>query len=325
MLCFERRRISHIVWSILSPMANLSQTMCGVSFQNPLVIASGILGVTAASWKHTVAMGAGGITTKSIWRDPHPGHKNPTMFGTEHYFMNAVGLSDAGVEKAKEEIAAYMADRPAPLIANIVGGRKEDFVAIAQVMDDIKPDLIEVNISCPNVEDDFGKPFACDRVSAAQVTRMVKAETKIPVFVKLSPNVENIADIARAVADAGADGITAINTVGPGMRWDIDLRSPLLSNRVGGVSGPAIFPIAVKAVHDIAQAVDLPIIATGGVMSGRDALELIMVGGTLVGMGTIVYYRDDVAFRRVEEEMKTWMEKEGVQNLEEIRGCLVAH
>lgn len=303
-------------------MANLEVNFCGVNFSNPLVLASGILGVTGASFARTVDKGAGGITTKSIWKHPHPGHKNPTMFGNEHYFMNAVGLSDAGIEKAISELGEYIPKRKAPLIVNIVGGKKSEFSDIAEAINELpeKPDFLEVNISCPNVEDEFGKPFACSLTDAAEVTKLVKSKTDIPIAVKLSPNVENIGSIAKAVEDAGADAITAINTVGPGMRWNIDMRTPILANKVGGVSGPAIFPIAVKCVYDIYKAVKIPIIATGGVCTGREALEIMMAGGTLVGVGTAIYYDGDDFWHKATDEMREWLDKEGIKNLSEIIG-----
>ncbi|MEI7511029.1 MAG: dihydroorotate dehydrogenase [Candidatus Peregrinibacteria bacterium] len=304
-------------------MKNLSTSFCGVSFSNPLVLASGILGVTGDSFHNTVRAGAGGITTKSLWLNAHPGHKNPVMIGYPLHFLNAVGLSDAGIEKAEEELGQYIPERKAPLIANIVAGSKRDFGEIAERIAALNPDIIEVNISCPNVEDELGKPFACSLLDAAEVTKLVKARTKnIPITIKLSPNVENIAKIAKACEDAGADAITAINTVGPGMRINLEMRSPILSNRVGGVSGPGIFPIALKAVNDIYHAVKIPIIGTGGVMTGEDAIEIIMAGATLVGVGTMVYYRDVSGFAEMTNEMTAWMEKEGVKSLDEIRGCV---
>ncbi len=301
----------------------LSTTFCGVSFSNPLVLASGILGVTGDSFHNTIRAGAGGITTKSLWLHAHPGHKNPVMIGYPSHFLNAVGLSDAGIEKAKEELGKYIPERKAPLIANIVAGSKADFGEIAERIAELQPDIIEVNISCPNVEDEFGKPFACSYRDAGEVTKIVKARTKnIPITIKLSPNVENIASIAKACEDAGADAITAINTVGPGMRINLEMRVPILSNRVGGVSGPGIFPIAIKCVHDIFKAVKIPIIGTGGVMTGEDAIEMTMAGATLIGVGTMVYYRDVQGFAEITQEMLTWMGKEGIKSLEEIRGCI---
>lgn len=302
-------------------MTKLDIDFCGVKFANPLVLASGVLGVTAGSLARVVDLGAGGVTTKSLWRAPHPGHKNPVMFGTEHYFMNAVGLSDAGLEKGIETLTELKERTDAPLIANIVAGSIEDFGAIAESVDILQPDIIEINISCPNVESELGKPFACSCQDAAAVTKVVRAQTKLPIAVKLSPNVENIVAVGKAVVDAGADALTAINTVGPGMRWNIDLRTPLLANKVGGISGPAIFPITVKAVYDLHAALpDTPIIATGGINSGRDALEVMMAGGTLVGVGTALYYHGDGFWEKTKQEMSDWLDQNNFKNLSDIIG-----
>ncbi|MFH1534075.1 MAG: dihydroorotate dehydrogenase [Nitrospirota bacterium] len=305
-------------------MANLKVKFCDVGFENPTVLASGILGVTASSLKKVVKDGAGGVTTKSIWLEEHKGHSNPTMLGTEHYFINAVGLSDAGIEKASEEtFPEYLDGKPAPIIASIVASSIEDFGVLAEKIEKCGPDIIEVNISCPNVEDEFGKPFACVAADAIAVTKIVKSVVKsVPVIIKLSPNVENIGEIAKACADAGADGFCAVNTYGPGMVIDVDLRMPVLKNKVGGVSGPGIKPLAVKAVYDVFKATGLPIIGTGGVCSGEDAIEMMMAGARLVGMGTMVYYRGSEGFGEVVKEMDEWCEKNGVKNIEEIIGAV---
>lgn len=304
-------------------MANLSVRFCGVSFKNPTVLASGILGVTASSLRNVVRHGAGGVTTKSIWLNEHPGHKNPVMFGTEHFFMNAVGLSDAGVKKAvTETFPEYNKKKIAPIIASIVAGKIGDFGAIAEEISKCDPDIIEVNISCPNVEDQFGKPFACSCADAGAVTEVVKKRTKKPVIVKLSPNVSNIGEIAKVCADKGADGFCAVNTFGPGLAIDINLRMPILKNRVGGVSGPAMKPLAVKCVCDVYKATKLPIIGTGGVLTGEDAIEMMMVGARLVGMGTMVYYRGIEGFGLVVKEMEEWCKKNGVKKIEEIIGVV---
>jgi len=304
-------------------MANLKVKFCGVEFKNPTVLASGVLGVTASSLKNVVKNGAGGVTTKSIWLHEHPGHKNPTMFGTEHYFMNAVGLSDAGIEKAKTEtFPEYLKNKPAPIIASIVAANFKDFGELAAEIEKCNPDIIEVNISCPNVEDEFGKPFACSKIDAANVTKAIRAKTKKPLIMKLSPNVVNIGEIAKACADAGADGFCAINTVGPGMAVDINLRMPILANKVGGISGPAVKPIAVKAVYDVYKATKMPIIGTGGVVTGEDVIELMMVGARLVGMGTMVYFRGVEGFGKIVKEIDAWCKKNGVKNISEIIGAV---
>ncbi len=303
---------------------HLNVEFCGVKFKNPLVLASGVLGVTGASLKYVVENGAGGVTTKSIWREGHTGHPNPVIIANDHFMLNAVGLPDAGIAKAHIEIGEYMKNKPAPLIANIVEARIDDFAEVAEKVSALKPDIIEVNISCPNVEDEFGKPFSCSRHDAAAVTAAVRKKTKLPIVIKLTPNVLNITEIAKAVVDAGADGICAINTVGPGLLIDLETREPILANKVGGVSGPAIKPLALKAVYDIHKALPkVPIIGTGGVITGEDALEMVMVGATLVGVGTAVYYRGVECFKKIADEMTAWGKKRKVKNLDELRG--VAH
>jgi len=303
-------------------MVNLSVEFCGVKFDNPTVLASGVLGVTASSLKNVAKAGAGGVTTKSIWLEENVGHKNPTMFGTEHYFLNAVGLSDAGIEKAKTEtFPEFLKDKPCPLIANVVAKSMKDFGELSEQISQLGPDIVEINISCPNVEDKYGKPFSCDIGDAAAVTKAVRERTKLPLVVKLTPNVPNIGEIAKACADSGADGFCAINTVS-GMGIDIDMRCPVLTNKSGGVSGPAVKPVAVKAVYEIFKATGLPIIGTGGITNGRDAIEIMMAGARLVGMGTMVYYRGTEGFGEVVKEMEQWCDQNGVKSLDEIIGVV---
>jgi len=304
---------------------------CGVRFQNPTVLASGILGVIGDSLKNVAEIGAGGVTSKSVWLERHEGHVNPTMMGTKHFYINAVGLPDGGIEKAREELGKYLdwknsqpVGEQVPLIGNIVAGTIADFESIAVKMAEIKPDIIEVNISCPNVEDEFGRPFACVVGDAAAVTRVVKNVVKdIPVAIKLSPNVSNIGEIAAACEKEGADAITAVNTFGPGMVIDIDTAEPILANKVGGVSGPGIKPLAVKRVWDVAKAVSIPIIGMGGVTCGRDVVEFMMAGASLVGIGAGVYYRGAEIFTDVTKEIEEWMEAEGVADLSSIIGKAV--
>ncbi len=309
-------------------MVDLGIKFCGVEFANPTVLASGILGVTASSLKNVIRNGAGGVTTKSIWLNEHKGHRNPTMFGTENYFINAVGLSDAGIEKAvSETFPEYNDEKPAPIIANIVAAKIEDFGLLAEKISECNPDIIEVNISCPNVEDEFGKPFACVAGDAAKVTSVVKkalsgGKKNIPVIIKLSPNVMNIGEIAKSCVAAGADGFCAVNTFGPGLAIDINTRMPILANKFGGVSGPGIKPLALKCVYDVFKATGKPIVGTGGVITGEDVIEMMMCGARLVGIGTMVYYRGTDGFRKIVSEVKEWCEKNGVSNLEEIIGTV---
>jgi len=308
-------------------MANLSVSFHGIQFSNPTVLASGVLGVTASTWRSVVQNGAGGITTKSIWLEAHHGHPNPTIITTEHYMMNAVGLSDAGVTKAASEIAIYNEDKKSPVIASIVAASPSDFAEIAEKVAALPVDIIEANISCPNVEGEFGRPFACVRSDAKQVTETVKAAVKkvnpnLPVVIKLSPNVTDIKEIAYACAEGGADGFCLINTIGPGLAINLETRVPILANKVGGVSGPVIKPIAVKMVYDVYQTTKLPIIGTGGITTGEDALEIMMAGASLVGMGSAVYYRGIDVFKKVTKEMNAWLDENGVENVTDIIGTV---
>ena len=304
---------------------NLSQKILGVTFENPTVLASGIMGITASSWRLCAKNGAGGITTKSLWLKEHTGHPNPTIISTDHWTLNAVGVPDAGPQKAKEEIGSFMKGKTVPLIANIIAESVENFAKTAEAILPLKPDFLEVNISCPNVEDEFGRPFACSAPDAAAVTKAVKKVSgKTPVFIKLSPNVDNIGVIAIACADAGADGFTAINTVGPGMAIDLRSRMPILANKVGGLSGPGIKPIAVKCIADVYAATGgkLPIIGTGGVYTGEDAIELMLAGASLIGVGTAVGDRNVDVFKKVCEEMQLWCTNEGVENVSDLVGAM---
>jgi len=304
---------------------DLSQTILGVTFPNPTVLASGIWGVTASSWKRVVENGAGGVTTKSLWIREHKGHPNPTVIANEHWTLNAVGLPDAGPDKAREEIGEYLKDKSAPLIANIVAGKVEDFVAIAEIVCGLGPDFLEVNISCPNVEDECGKPFACSAPDAKKVTEAVKKVSgDVPIFIKLSPNVDDIGAVAVACAEAGADGFTAVNTFGPGMAIDLKSRQPILANKVGGLSGPGLKPIAVRCIHDVYKATGgkLPIIGTGGVHTGQDALEMMIAGASLIGIGTAIGERGQDVFKKVCDEMEEWCEEEGISEVSELVGSI---
>ncbi len=304
-------------------MMNLAQTLLGVTFENPTVLASGIMGITSASWKLIAQHGAGGITTKSLWLREHKGHRNPTIISTEHWTLNAVGVPDAGPEKAKEEIGDFLKDKPVPLIANIIAESVENYGKTAEAILPLTPDFLEVNISCPNIEDEFGRPFACSAPDAAAVTKAVKkVSKKTPVFIKLSPNVDNIGKIAEACANAGADGFTVINTVGPGMAIDLRSRMPILANKVGGLSGPGIKPIAVKCIADVYSATggNLPIIGTGGVYTGEDAIELMLAGASLIGIGTALADRGLKVFKNVVDEMQMWCTNEGIWDIKDLIG-----
>ncbi len=295
------------------------------TFKNPLVTASGILWVTADCMIDVIKRWAGWVTTKSININSRKGHPNPTVLWLwkEIGIINAVGLSGEGIINANEEYIRFKEKCDAPLIISIFWGTLNEIAEVAKIANTTPADIIEVNISCPNVEDEHGRPFACDLVSAQQATETVKKHCPSkPVVMKLSPNVPNIAMIAKGCEEAGADWICAINTAWPGLVIDPFLRAPILANKVGGLSGKAIKPIAMKAVWDIAKEINIPIIGTGGIETWQDAIEMIMVGATLIWVWTAVYTRDEYwagVYGQIAKEMEEFMKAEKISSLEEIR------
>jgi len=303
---------------------DLSVSLAGVPLRNPLVLASGIWGSCAGTLKRAGRAGAGAVTSKSCSVLPRQGHPNPTVLSWGHGLINAVGLSNPGAEAERDELVRAREDlraSGAALIVSVFGDSPEAFAETVRILEPVGADLVEVNISCPNVHSEFGRPFALEPAAAAQVTEAVRREHAGPLLVKLSPNTPDLVDVARAVVSAGADGLTAINTLGPGMVIDLHARRPILANLTGGVSGPAIRPIAVRCVYEIAQALDVPIIGTGGVSSGADALEMIMAGATAVGIGSALEMDGEEIFGRVLREIAALMSELGVATLDEIRGC----
>jgi dihydroorotate dehydrogenase (NAD+) catalytic subunit len=311
-------------------LVDLNVTLCGVDLPTPLVLASGILGTEAALMARVAQAGAGAVTAKSCSLLPHAGHPNPTILAWEHGLINTVGLANPGVEVEIEELKrtrALLKPLGAALIASVFADTVDNFARVAARTAEAEPDLLEINISCPNVHDEFGTPFSADAAAAAVVTTAVKealadAGADLPVLVKLSPNVANIAAIAQAVEAAGADGITAINTL-TGMIIDVHAGWPVLANRTGGLSGPAIRPLAVRCVYEIYRAVNIPIVGTGGVGSGRDAVEMILAGATAVGVGSAVYGEGVEVLGRIRDEMAGLTAELGYRSIEEMRG--VAH
>lgn len=302
---------------------DLSADLCGVRLPNPTVLASGILGLTHEIMARVAQAGAGAVTTKSISLNPRVGHPNPTALDWGAGLINAVGLSNPGVEAMIEEVRAareVLTPLGVPVIASIFADTIYDFGQVARRVSAAQPDLIEVNISCPNVGDRYLRMFAADPYVSAQVTRRVKQNCDQPVLVKLSPNVTDITAVAQAVVEAGADGITAVNSLGPGLILDIETCRPVLAHGTGGVSGPAIRPIAVRCVRDICRAVDVPVIAVGGVTCGRDVVEMLLVGATAVGIGSAIFYRGIEVFGMACSEVRDYMQRHGYHRLSDFRG-----
>jgi dihydroorotate dehydrogenase (NAD+) catalytic subunit len=300
----------------------LATGIAGVRMESPLVLASGILGVTAATLGMAADAGAAAVTVKTCGMVPRKGHPGPAILPLQHGMLNAVGLSNPGVDAVAEEIREFRRIRRCPVFASIFGRTVPEFGEVAAHIARCDPDLIEVNVSCPNVESEFGLPFGADLESVAAITRIVKtAAGSIPVSVKLTIHCPSIARMAKVAEANGADAVTAINTVGPGMLIDVGCGRPVLSNLEGGLSGPAILPLAVRAVYRIREAVSIPIIGTGGVASAEDALQLIMAGATAGAVGTAIHREGVGVFGRIRQGLLDHLAEQGRDSIDAIRGC----
>ena len=285
-------------------MHNLKTCFCGITFPTPLILASGIVHTPAAFMALASQKGVGGITWKSISLKPRAGHPLPVVTPYSAGFINSVGLKNPGVKQAVKEIREVKKHIKIPLLASIVAFQMSEFPQLATEIAKAAPDLIELNLSCPNVDDEIGRPFSTDPLLSALAVQEVKRVVKhIPVIAKLTPNVVDIKEIAKAVENAGADAISAINTVGPGLLIDAKTRKAKLGNKIGGISGPSIKPLALRCVWDIAKTVKIPILGMGGVNNGEDALEMMMAGATLVGIGSAVFGKGFGIFDQINQQM----------------------
>jgi len=263
----------------------LAVKLPGLNLKNPIIPASGCFGFGREFAEYYDLSILGSIMIKATSIEPRLGNPVPRVAETPGGMLNAIGLQNPGVDKVMETELPFLEQFELPIIANIAGTTTEDYVAVAEKISKA-PNVaaLEVNISCPNVKEG-GITFGTDPTIAAELTRAVKAVSSVPVYIKLSPNVTNIVEIAKAVEEAGADGITMINTL-LGMRLDFATGKPIIANGTGGLSGPAIKPVAIRMVHDVYKAVKIPIIGMGGVMTAEDVLEFLYAGASAVAIGT---------------------------------------
>lgn len=302
-------------------MIDLSVDLAGIRLKNPLVLASGIMGVSSASMLFVEKNGAGAVTSKSIGPMERTGHHNPTVYAWEHGITNAVGLSNPGVVDSLSYLQETQKNLSIPLFVSIFADKAEHFAKVAQEIMQIQPVMIELNLSCPNTESDFGRMFALETKATEIAVRAVKKVCdKTKVFAKLSPDSPDIGEIGKAAEAAGADGITATNTVS-GLVIDVHLRRPILTNKFGGLSGPSIKPVSVRAVYNLYKAVKIPIIGTGGVTTGEDAIEFILAGATAVGIGSAIYYRGIDIFKKVNREIEAYMKQHRYTSLNQLKGA----
>lgn len=305
-------------------MADLSVNFCGLNFDNPFILPSGII-TEIPEHKRAIEAGAGGVTLKSLTYEKREGNPLPRMWKYECGMLNSVGLRNAGIEKGSEEIAVFLKEnKEVPIIVSLFATKVKEFLSLVEKIVPLTPSFIELNLSCPNVETEFGESLGMDKGAAGQITKEVKKISgKIPILCKLSPNVPSIGEIARVCEGQGADGIVAINTAGPGMVIDIKKRRPILGAKKGGVSGPGILPVAVGSVYEIYEAVKIPIIGMGGVTTVENVVEMMMAGATVVGVGTATYMKGMRVYEELKQGLQAYMEKEGIKNLRELIG--VAH
>lgn len=301
---------------------SLEVSAAGLSFRNPIVLAAG----TAAYGRELAGVmdldAVGGIVTKAVSPEPRHGAPAPRVAEFDGGMINAVGLANPGLDEVRRQDLPWLASnaRNARVIVNVVGSSVEDFSAVVAGLDPIeRVDAFELNVSCPNVRAG-GVEFGADRQTLAAVVSRARLETRRPLFVKLSPTLPDIADAARAAVDAGADGLSLINTI-PGLVVDVAKRRPALGFGTGGISGPGLLPVGVLAVWKVSRAVRVPLIGIGGVTRGTDALQYMLAGATLVGLGTAAL-RDPRAPERIVGELREWCLAAGVSAVSSIVGTL---
>lgn len=302
-------------------MVDTRVNLNGITLDNPVIPASGTFGFGREFSELYDINLLGSAVLKGTTLKPRFGNPLPRIAECRGGMLNSVGLQNPGLyEVINKEIPELAKVFKKPVIANISGFSLDEYVKCAEAMDSVEEvGIIEVNVSCPNVHDG-GMAFGTSAETAASVSAAVKKAVDKPVYIKLSPNVTDIASIALACEEAGADGLSLINTL-LGMRIDINSRKPVLANTMGGFSGPAVFPVAVRMVYQVAQAVNIPIIGIGGIENAEDVLEMIMAGATAVQIGAANLI-DPFVCRDIIAELPKLMEKNGINTLEEIRGCV---
>ena len=301
-------------------MVNLSVNLAGVELKNPIVPASGTFGYGREYAEAYDLNILGSFSWKGTTKNARLGNPQPRIAEMTGGMLNAVGLQNPGMDAVLEkEVPNIARIFQGPVIANIGGFSIDEYVENCRKLENVEQvKILEVNISCPNVHAG-GKNFGCDPKAAAEVTRAVKAATSKPVFMKLTPNVTDIAEIARACEDAGADGVCLINTL-LGMRIDLKSRKPIIANRTSGVSGPAVFPVALRMVWDVYEAVRIPIIGCGGVSSAEDAAEMMLAGAAAVEVGA-ANLKDPYACKTIVEKLPGVCEKLGVERIADLTGA----
>ncbi len=296
-------------------MVHLKTNLAGLTFEPPLILASGIMGQTAGSLEKMIEMGMGGVVTKSVGSDSREGHPNPSIVDVETGILNAMGLPNPGIDEFCKELGKFIPNKP--IIGSVYASNTDHFVGLSKKMEDHGVSAVELNLSCPHAEG-YGASVGSDVGLVRDIVENVVKNVDVPVFPKLPP-MSDMVTISQVVEDAGAHGIVAINTV-KSMAINYETGRPVLGNLYGGYSGPGIKPIGLRCVFDVYKSVDIPVIGCGGVTTGRDALEYFMAGSSALQLGSSIYYRGLDAAEKISSEMIELLDQEGYGSLDEIIG-----
>lgn len=311
----------------------LKTNICDIKLENPLLLAAGVMGTTASSMNWVLKSGAAGVVTKSFSKESNPGYKNPTTVQVEGGVINAIGLSNPGLESFKEELKLINRNENEKLnsnvekiaIASIYGSNPEEFAYISSEISEYV-DMIELNVSCPHAMGGCGAAIGQDPDLVKEIVKISKKSSSIPIIAKLTPNVTDIVEIAIAAEKAGVDALTLINSLGPGMKIDIDTGNPILSNKFGGMSGPAIKPIAIRCVFDVYEALNntnTPIIGVGGISNYKDVIEFLYAGANVVQIGTSIMYEGVEIFSKITNDLEIFMKNNDINKINDMIG--IAH
>ena len=298
---------------------NTKVSIAGVELKNPITVASGTFG-SGMEYDEFVDLNLlGAVTTKGVANVPWPGNPTPRVAETYGGMMNAIGLQNPGIDTFVKRDIPFLKEKDTKIIVNVCGKSTEDYLDVVERLGDEPVDLLEINVSCPNVKEG-GIAFGQDPKALYDITKAIKAKAKQPIIMKLSPNVTDITEMAKAAEAAGSDALSLINTL-TGMKIDVKRRTFAVANKTAGVSGPAIHPIAVRMVYQVANAVKLPIIGMGGVMNTEDALEMIMAGATAVAVGTANFH-NPYATVEIIKGIEEYMQTNGVDDTNTLIGCV---
>ncbi len=299
-------------------MGALTTRVASLELANPLILASGVMGETGDSLLGVIEAGAGAVVTKSIGLEPRKGYVNPTLVELDEGYINAMGLPNPGIDAFQDEMKLACGAK-VPIIGSVFAATAEDFALLAKKMQDYGAEAVELNLSCPHAKG-LGMEIGVDPNAVEAIVREAKRAITVPLFAKLTPNTNRLLEVAEAAVKGGADGIVAINTL-RAMAIDVETRRPILSNKGGGLSGPAIKPVGVRCIYDLHEAVGVPLIGVGGVETWQDALEYILAGASAVQVGSAIGRKGLGVFAEINEGLSDYMDSHRIKRLKGLVGA----